>query len=204
MTVKPPPEAAAPEDELDDPEPTRGKLDLSRYQVATIPTDVQMDLATLRRPLLSDEALKPPPPISQVQKSSPVPPSDAPVTDNTFNKEVGHKRVWTYVGAGVGLALLLVGWSLGHYFTKLPTPAGPTVPVSSVAGPKPLLSAVSPSRESPAPATVPSSACAPPTSAKAAPPKLWRATDKLPLKPEASTTRPSAVKPLIDPIFKAE
>lgn len=38
-----------------------GSMDLGKYQVATIPTEVQLQLAALPRPLLAPEALIPPP-----------------------------------------------------------------------------------------------------------------------------------------------
>lgn len=47
----------------------RKKVDLHRYQVMTIPLDLQQELASLKGPRLSDEDMKPLPPIEDVVKA---------------------------------------------------------------------------------------------------------------------------------------
>src|SRR5512133_2981501 len=41
-------------------------LDLHRYQVVTMPVELQQELAALPLPRLSDEEMKPPPPIDEL------------------------------------------------------------------------------------------------------------------------------------------
>lgn len=86
-------------------EPNWGSMDLGRYQVATIPTEVQLELAALERPLLAPEALVPPPPLTYSETLAETTEIDRPVSSTRRLKPYGYA-----VLGGVVFFAFLFAW----------------------------------------------------------------------------------------------
>jgi hypothetical protein len=113
-------------DQNDNTDPRSPKnVDLHRYQVMTIPMELQQELASLKGPRLSDEEMKPLPPIDEVVKARQGTSSNPPVLrEKTIQFLSSHRRV--FLGTALVLALGLLLLRLGSR-----EPIAPTTPVVS-------------------------------------------------------------------------
>lgn len=102
------------------------KVDLHRYQVMTIPMELQQELASLKGPRLSDEDMKPLPPIDEVVKARQGTSSNPPVVrEKAVQFLANHRR--GLLGTALALVLGLLLLRLGSH-----EPPAPTTPIVSV------------------------------------------------------------------------
>jgi hypothetical protein len=94
-------------DEKIDPRSAKN-VDLHRYQVMTIPMELQQELASLKGPRLTDEELKPLPPIEEVIKARQGTSSHPSTSRAKLLRGFGK---YEYVLLG-GLLVLALGWLL--------------------------------------------------------------------------------------------
>jgi hypothetical protein len=102
------------------------KVDLHRYQVMTIPMELQQELASLKGPRLSDEEMKPLPPIEEIVKARQGTSSKPPALRAKVLQFLANHRV-LLLGTALVLAL---GLLLVHLASR--EPPAPTTPVVSV------------------------------------------------------------------------
>jgi len=104
------------------------KVDLHRYQVMTIPMELQQELASLKGPRLSDEEMKPLPPIEEVVKARLGTSSNPSALRATALQLVTKHRI-VLLGTALVLALGLLLW---HRSSQEPlTPASPVGSVNA-------------------------------------------------------------------------
>ena len=95
-------------------------VDLHRYQVMTIPMELQQELASLKGPRLSDEEMKPLPPIEEVVKARQGTSSNPSALRATALQLVTKHRL-VLLGTALVLALGLLLWHLASQEPLAPT-----------------------------------------------------------------------------------
>ena len=95
-------------------------VDLHRYQVMTIPMELQQELASLKGPRLSDEEMKPLPPIEEVVKARQGTSSNPSALRATALQLMTKHRL-VLLGTALVLALGLLLWHLASQEPLAPT-----------------------------------------------------------------------------------
>ena len=95
-------------------------VDLHRYQVMTIPMELQQELASLKGPRLSDEEMKPLPPIEEVVKARQGTSSNPSALRATALQLVTKHRI-VLLSTALVLALGLLLWHLASQEPLAPT-----------------------------------------------------------------------------------
>lgn len=103
--------------EFERPKSDLSKLDLGRYQIATIPTHLQIELAALERPLLSPEALIPPPPVTHASNEH-----GRTGAGQSSGTRRPRRRYWVAIGLAVALFIFILGWQFGMSMARIPEP----------------------------------------------------------------------------------